>query len=604
MCGIIGIVQNGIDVVHDVLFGLQNLEYRGYDSAGVATVNNSNICCVKCVGKINDLKNKIKDYPISGSVCIGHTRWATHGAVSEKNAHPHYTDNVAIVHNGVIENNSELRKELEELGYSFNTETDTEVVLLLIDNFFKNGFSPIESVAKAVKKLKGAFALGVIFKNYDNYMIGVKQNAPLVIGVSKDRTKYAIASDVSAVSKFVEEFYYLKDKEIVEVSDNSVNIFDYSLSKINFKFEQVETSELNISKNGYEHYMLKEIMEQPEVICETMAHYHDIDSIVKNNNFYKYNNLTIIACGTSYYAGLVAKYWFEKFTCKKVSVYMASEYAYLGKKINSDDCVIFISQSGETADTLSCLKIAKQNAARTIGVVNVKNSSIANEVDYCFYTFAGIEVGVASTKAFTTQLVVLLNLVLSIGMLCEDISGDFREKITSSVGAIYYKLQEIFSIRDQIKNVASWLSGFNSAIYLARDLLYPIALESALKLKEISYIHAEGYPAGELKHGPLALIDENMPVIVIANSYSEIFPKLISNVETILSRNGKVIFFSDSDVFLNNPNVTSVKIPECEYTVSDLLYVVPMQLLAYYTAVAKGTDVDQPRNLAKSVTVE
>lgn len=604
MCGIIGIVQNGVDVVNDVLLGLQNLEYRGYDSAGVATVSNSKICCVKCVGKINDLKNKIKRYPISGSVCIGHTRWATHGTVSEKNAHPHFTDNIAVVHNGIIENSSKLKDEVQNLGYCFNTETDTEVILLLLDYFIKNGFSPLEAVSKTAKKLEGSFALGIIFKGYDNYMIGVRQNAPLVVGTNMDETVSAIASDVSAVSKIVENFYYLKNQEIVEVKDGIVNIFDYDLSKINFELKKVASSDLSISKCGYDHYMLKEIMEQPEVICETMVHYKEIDSIVKNNNLHKYDNVTIIACGTSYYAGLVAKYWFDKFTDKRVSVYMASEYAYLGKKISDKDCLIFISQSGETADTLSCLKIAKQNNAKTIGIVNVRNSSIANEVDHCFYTFAGIEIGVASTKAFTTQLVVLLNLALSVGVLDKVISADFRQNIVASIGAIYYKLQEVFSLKNQIQEIATWLSGFNSAIYLARDFLYPIALEAALKLKEISYIHAEGYPAGELKHGPLALIDENMPVIVIANSKSNIFQKIISNIETILSRGGKVVFFSDSDIFLNNKNVISVKMPECDYIVSDLLYVVPMQMLAYYTALSKGTNVDQPRNLAKSVTVE
>lgn len=604
MCGIIGIVQSGVNVVDNVLLGLQNLEYRGYDSAGVATINNSKICCVKCVGKINDLKNKIKECPISGSVCIGHTRWATHGTVSEKNAHPHFTDNVAVVHNGIIENVNELKDELQNLGYNFNTETDTEVVLLLLDYFIKKNFSPLEAVSKTVKKLEGSFALGIIFKNYDNYMIGVRQNAPLVVGGNTNMSIYSIASDVSAVPKIIEKFYYLKNQKIVEIKDNVINIFDYDLSKVDFELQKVESSDLNISKCGYDHYMLKEIMEQPDVICETMLHYKDIDSIVESHNLYKYDNITIIACGTSYYAGLVAKYWFEKFTDKRVQVYMASEYAYLEKKISNRDCLIFVSQSGETADTLSCLKIAKQNNAKTIGVVNVRNSSIANEVDQCFYTFAGIEVGVASTKAFTTQLVVLLNLVLSIGGLENFISGDFKRNIVASIGSIYYKLQEVFSIKNQINEIASWLSNFNSAIYLARDLLYPIALEAALKLKEISYIHAEGYPAGELKHGPLALIDENMPVIVMANSKSNVFQKIVSNIETILSRGGKVVFFSDSDLFLNNKKVISVKMPECDYTVSGLLYVVPMQMLAYYTALSKGTNVDQPRNLAKSVTVE
>lgn len=605
MCGIIGIVSKNNNVVPNLLNCLHCLEYRGYDSAGIATVHDEKINCVKCAGKIKDLEKKLEFSPIQGDTGIGHTRWATHGAVTSTNAHPHFTENVAIVHNGIIENYAELKCELQNFGYVFNTETDTEVVLFLIDKFFSELKSPIEAVKSAIKKIKGAFALGIIFKNSPHFLIGVKMGAPLVVGVNEDSSEISIASDISSISKIASKFVYLKDGEIVIIKENDFSITDIFGSQKKIEYVDVSKESYVISKGNYEHFMLKEIVEQKDVIKKTSNEYAKISDAIVQNDLQKFRKFIIIACGTSYYAGIVAKYWFESMTDVDADVYMASEFCYLNKKISNDTCVIFISQSGETADTLTCLKIIKEQKIKTIGIVNVKNSSIANNVDFCMYTYAGVEVGVASTKAFTTQLVVLLNFILSIGVLRNSIDEAFKNHILDELSKIGEKIQLIFDASCELREIAKYLIRFQNAIYLARNNLYPIALEAALKLKEISYIHAEGYPAGELKHGPLALIDDNLPVIVLCNSKSHVFFKTISNLENVLSRNGNIVLFSDSTEQIEQSSRMQIfKMPEIIDELSPILYVIPMQLIAYYAADLKSNDIDQPRNLAKSVTVE
>lgn len=601
MCGIVGIASKRQDVENDILNTLSNLEYRGYDSAGIAVLKNNNILCKKVVGKINDLRNLVSDVDLSSSIGIGHTRWATHGAVNTLNAHPHCTENIALVHNGIIENYDDIKSELQKEGYVFKTETDTEAILFLIDKYISKGLSPLDSVINSLKHVVGAFALAIIFKNYNDLMIGVKKGAPLVVGKSDNHV--VIASDVTSISKIVDDVIYLKDENIVQIKSSEIEVFDTKGNSIKAEFTKVQKSLSNdINKNGYSHYMLKEISEQPMVIENLNSNYNNIIEIINEQKLNIYKKIIIVACGTSYYAGLVAKYWFEKFTTIDCMVYTASEFCYLKKRLNKDYLVICISQSGETADTLASLKYSKSLGVKTIGIVNVPKSSIDNEADYCFYTFAGPEIGVASTKCFTAQLTVLLKFILGLAEINNETDHNLISKIYDELSSINDKINEVLSKQSLIAELAEYCAKFKNAIYLGRQNAYPIALEGALKIKEISYIHAEGYSAGELKHGPLALVDENMLVVVIANSTSEVYLKTISNMENVIARNGNVIIISDKK--LDIKNVKQFVMPSIIDDLTPILYAIPVQLLAFYVAKEKGTDIDKPRNLAKSVTVE
>jgi len=601
MCGIVGIISNGIDVVDDILNTLNNLEYRGYDSTGIAVLKNGDITCQKVAGRISALKNKISQNHMSSTIGIGHTRWATHGAVNTSNAHPHCTDNIALVHNGVIENYKEIKLSLVDAGYDFKTETDTEVILFLIDYHLSQCLSPLDAVHKSLKKLIGAFAFVIIFKKHPNLMIGVKSGAPLVVGKSH---KYNIfASDITSISKISDEIMHLNDGDIVQISKNSVELFNSSLKTLPITFSRLDKSQTTDTDLGkFSHYMLKEIYEQPDVINNLLQKYNNIEKTVTDNDFFKYKKIIIIACGTSYYAGLSAKYWFEKLTNIDVSVYTASEFCYLNKHLSNEYLTIFISQSGETADTLASLKYAKSKGVTTIGIVNVAKSSIDNESDFCFYTFAGPEIGVASTKCFSAQISLLFRLVITFAVKNGFISHEEEKNYLYSLNILPESINCILKNINNIEIIAKHISGFNNALYLGRQYAYPVALEGALKLKEISYIHAEGYSAGELKHGPLALIDENIITIVIANSNSDVYLKTISNMENVLARKGKVVLFSDKK--FEAENIMQFMMPAIIDELTPMLYTIPMQLLAFFVAKNRGTDIDKPRNLAKSVTVE
>lgn len=608
MCGIVGILAER-PVAGSVLEGLKRLEYRGYDSAGIATLANGRILFRRAEGKLEKLAEKLQQEPLEGFNGIGHTRWATHGKPSEENAHPHVTEKVAIVHNGIIENYHELKAELIKKGHKFASETDTEVIAHLITEYMDKGLTPQQSTATALKRLEGAFAIGVIFAGHSKLLIGARRGSPLAIGYGLGGEMY-LGSDAMALAPLTNKISYLEEGDWVELHPGRAIIHDSKDMLVDRKIHITSLSGAMIGKGQYRHFMQKEIFEQPAVIGDTMSVLVTPENELAMPEFpFKWEDvtrLTIVGCGTAYYAGLVAKYWFENLAKLPVDIDVASEFRYREAPMSAGGVTLAISQSGETADTLAALTYAKQQKQKIVAVVNMPQSSIARMADLVVPTQAGPEIGVASTKAYTTQLTVLLCLAVSAALARKGITAERAKKILQALHEVPAHMTEILRDENQIQELAHHVSEATDVLYLARGLLYPLAMEGALKLKEISYIHAEGYPAGEMKHGPIALIDENMPVVFLAPS-DVLFDKTASNVQEVVARGGKVILFADKDAQakIGVKPYWSMTLPSpSDPAVLPLLYSVPVQLLAYYTAVAKGTDVDQPRNLAKSVTVE
>lgn len=608
MCGIVGIISNR-QVTPLLIDGLKRLEYRGYDSAGVATLVDGKIERRRAKGKIVNLEKKIAENPLPGTIGIGHTRWATHGVPNETNAHPHATKYVAVVHNGIIENYRELRDELKELGHVFESETDTEVVVHLISQKIEEGLDPQTAVAQSLKRLNGAFALAIIFAGREDILIGARKGAPLAVGFGDG--EMFLGSDALALASLTQKIMYLEDGDWVVLTHSSATVYDENGKEAERPVEQSSTSGAMIGKGGYRHFMLKEIYEQPQVIGDTLNTMinQDMDTITLPNvpfDLKEMTRLTIVACGTSYYAGLVGKYWIESIARVPVDIDVASEFRYRRPVMEKGGVALFISQSGETADTLAALRYCKEQGQKIVSIVNVSASTMARESDCVLKTLAGPEIGVASTKAFTTQLTLLACFAIALGRAKGTLSRSEESRLSRALVEVPSRAAEVLNNDQAIEKIAQNLMvPAHDVLYLGRGSSYPIALEGALKLKEISYIHAEGYAAGEMKHGPIALIDEGVPVVVVAPT-DELFDKTISNMQEVLARGGKVVFFGDKDGVgtVKDRSAATIVLPTVDPFVAPILYAIPVQLLAYHTAVAKGTDVDQPRNLAKSVTVE
>jgi len=608
MCGIVGIL--GREPVAGLLVdALKRLEYRGYDSAGVATLESGQLVRRRAEGKLRNLEARLAREPLTGTVGIGHTRWATHGRPTEGNAHPHATEHLAVVHNGIIENFRELREELEKTGATFGSETDTEVVAHLVTREMKNGRSPAAAVAAALPRLRGAFALAFLFAGENDLLIGARKGSPLAIGYG-DGEMY-LGSDAIALAPFTDAISYLEDGDSAVLTRKSVEVHDAKGSKVERAVLKSSASAFLVDKGNYRHFMAKEIHEQPEVVGHTLAHYIDMTAervqlpVDLPFDFRTLERITMSACGTAYYAGLVAKYWFERFARLPAEIDVASELRYREVPLSPGGLSIFVSQSGETADTLATLRYAKEHKQHVLAVVNVPTSTIARESDAVMPTLAGPEIGVASTKAFTCQLAVLACLALAAGRARGVLSEEEEREMVRALIETPRLMAEALALEPQVEQFARDLAKSRDVLYLGRGTSFPLALEGALKLKEISYIHAEGYAAGELKHGPIALIDESMPVIIIA-PHDRVFEKTVSNMQEVVARQGRIILITDPqgahDVHMEA--LSTLTLPAMPATVTPLVYAIPVQLIAYHTAVVMGTDVDQPRNLAKSVTVE
>ena len=609
MCGIVcGIAQR--NVVPILLEGLKRLEYRGYDSAGLAVINNQEIYRKRVLGKVKGLEAALEAAPISGHIGIAHTRWATHGKPSTANAHPHVCRNkVAVVHNGIIENHEHLRAVQLQQGYEFTSETDTEVIVHEIYHAMESTQGLLNAVKQTVKKLDGAYALGIMSIDDPNTLIACRKGSPLVIGVGIG--EYFIASDVAALLPVTQRFIFLEDGDIAAITINGLTIYDQHDQAVSRPIVESQLTADAVDKGEYRHYMLKEIYEQPFAISQTLEG-RFINNRLQENAFGHnagkvFDNIKaiqILACGTSYHAGLVARYWFEELARVPCNIEVASEFRYRSPVLSPDTLIVTISQSGETADTLAALLEAKKLGAKySLAICNVPESSLVRESDLVLMTRAGPEIGVASTKAFTTQLATLMLLVIAIGRRFH-LTEIVEQKITSELFSLSGKIEEVLQLNNEINLLAEEFAEKQHALFLGRGTHYPIAMEGALKLKEISYIHAEAYPAGELKHGPLALIDADMPVVTVAPNNS-LLEKLKSNIQEVSARGGQLIVFMDETLASGNDgNVRIVKIPQVGNEISPIVYTIPLQMLAYHVAVLKGTDVDQPRNLAKSVTVE
>jgi glucosamine--fructose-6-phosphate aminotransferase (isomerizing) len=607
MCGIIGVIGRQ-DAVPLIMDGLRRLEYRGYDSAGIATLVNGHIERRRAEGKLYNLDKRLAVEPLQGAIGIGHTRWATHGGPTENNAHPHATDKVAIVHNGIIENYQELKAELLAKQRRFESETDTEVIAHLITDFLEQGLSPKEAAEAALKRLQGAFAVLMLFGGDHQLLIAARHGPPLAIGYGSG--EMFIASDAVALASLTNQVAYLHDGDWVEVTRDGATIHDSNGAVITRPVLQTAVSGILTGKGEYRHYMLKEIHEQPAVIGDTLGSFTnpatgEVQLGPLPFDFATAPRITIVACGTAYYAGLVGKYWIEQIAQMPVEIDIASEFRYRTAPMPAGGIAIFVSQSGETADTLEALRYARSQGQHIVGIVNVVESTIARESDVVLYTKAGPEIGVASTKAFTTQLVVLACLAIAIGQARGSIDRQRASAMAAALREAPARVLEVLNRDHAIEALAHPLSQARDVLYFGRGTGYPLALEGALKLKEISYIHAEGYAAGEMKHGPIALIDENVPVIVLAPK-DPLFEKTASNVQEAQARGGRILVLSDKDGIarLGRLSAWTIEMPEVDPFVAPIVYAIPVQLLAYYVAVAKGTDVDQPRNLAKSVTVE
>ncbi|HEX5230897.1 MAG TPA: glutamine--fructose-6-phosphate transaminase (isomerizing) [Bradyrhizobium sp.] len=608
MCGIVGILGRA-PVAEQLLDSLKRLEYRGYDSAGVATLEGDHLERRRAEGKLKNLEAKLRASPLSGHTGIGHTRWATHGKPNENNAHPHATAGVAVVHNGIIENFRELRQELEKNGAVFKTETDTEIVLHLVDGYLARGINPVEAVKASLSQLRGAFALGFIFASDADLMIGARNGPPLAIGHG-DGEMY-LGSDAVALGPFTDTISYLEDGDWVVLTRNGATIYDRNNQIVHRDALKHSAATALVDKANYRHFMAKEIHEQPEVVGHTLARYVDMATervslpLQLPFDFKQVERISIVACGTASYAGYIAKYWFERLSRLPVEIDVASEFRYREAPLRQGDLAIFISQSGETADTLAALRYAKSNGVHTLSVVNVPTSTISRESETMLPTLAGPEIGVASTKAFTCQLMVLAAIAIAAGRARGELSDADEAKLVHGLVEIPRLMAAALATEPQIEKLARDIAKSRDVLYLGRGTSYPLALEGALKLKEISYIHAEGYAAGELKHGPIALIDENMPVVVIA-PFDRVFEKTVSNMQEVAARGGNIILMTDAKgaAEATIDSLVTIVLPDMAAAFTPMVYAIPVQLLAYHTAVVMGTDVDQPRNLAKSVTVE
>ena len=608
MCGIVGILGRG-PVAEQLVDSLKRLEYRGYDSAGVATLEGDHLERRRAEGKLKNLEARLRAEPLAGHTGIGHTRWATHGKPTENNAHPHATDNVAVVHNGIIENFRELRQMLEKQGAKFSSETDTEVVAHLVNSYLLKGASPQDAVKASLPQLRGAFALVFVFKGHGDLMIGARKGSPLAVGHG-DGEMY-LGSDAIALAPFTDTISYLEDGDWVVLTREVGVIYDEQGAVVNRDVLKSGASSFLVDKANYRHFMAKEIHEQPEVVGHTLARYVDMAAervalpLKLPFDFRDIQRISIVACGTASYAGYVAKYWFERLGRVPVELDVASEFRYREAPLRKGDLAIFISQSGETADTLAALRYAKAQGVHTLSVVNVPGSTIARESETVLPTLAGPEIGVASTKAFTCQLMVLAAIAVAAGKARGELSDADEAKLVHGLVEIPRLMAAALATEPQIEKLARDIAKCRDVLYLGRGTSYPLALEGALKLKEISYIHAEGYAAGELKHGPIALIDENMPVVVIA-PHDRVFEKTVSNMQEVAARGGNIILMTDARgaAEATIESLVTIVLPDMAATFTPMVYAIPVQLLAYHTAVVMGTDVDQPRNLAKSVTVE
>jgi glucosamine--fructose-6-phosphate aminotransferase (isomerizing) len=608
MCGIVGYIGER-KAAPILLKGLKNLEYRGYDSAGICTIKDNVICTKKDIGKINEIEKKEKFDLLEGTIGISHCRWATHGRVSKENAHPHFdcTGNLSVVHNGIIENFTELQTSLRKEGHKISTETDTEIIAHLIESHFRGDLK--EAVLKAVKSLEGSYALGVIHADCQE-LVAVRNESPLVIGMGSNEN--FIASDVPAILAYTKKIIYLANGEVAVLKREGVEVFDFKGNPIKKTVEHIDWSAEQAEKQGYKHFMLKEIFEQPQAITETInGRVLDSDIMIKDEvelsdeEIKRIKRIIIVACGTSWHAGLIGEFMLEELTKIPVEVEYASEFRYRDPIIDKDTIVIAISQSGETADTLAAMKEAKKKGARIIAIVNVQGSSIARDADSVVYTHAGPEIGVASTKAFTSQLVVLYLITVYFGKIRGILPLQQIRNRVRDLRKLPLQMQSVLEEKDYIELHAKKFYKKTNALYLGRGINYPIALEGALKLKEISYIHAEGYPAAEMKHGPIALIDKEMPIVVIATRDNRTYRKVLSNIQEVKSRGGIVLAIeTKGDWEVKKIVDHNLYVPKNSYILTPLLAVIPLQLFAYYIADMKGCDIDKPRNLAKSVTVE
>ena len=607
MCGIVGIVGHS-PVAPLIVDALKRLEYRGYDLAGVATVERGSLARRRAEGKLVNLERLLSKEPLDGLIGIGHTRWATHGVPNETNAHPHFSNGVAIVHNGIIENFAELRDELSKDGYGFTSQTDTEVVAHLVARELRGGAAPADAAFRALKRLEGAFALAIMFQGDEDLIVGARNGPPLAVGHGEG--EMFLGSDAIALAPFTSSITYLEDGDWAIVRRNQVQIFDMTGEPVERQRQQSIGTSFLVDKGNHRHFMEKEIHEQPEVISHTLAHYLDFTAGAAKPlplpfDFASLDRLAISACGTAYLAGLVGKYWFERLARLPVDIDIASEFRYREMPLSKNSAALFVSQSGETADTLASLRYCRKAGIPIGAIVNVRGSTIAREADVTLPTLAGPEIGVASTKAFTCQLSVLAALAVRAAAERGTASPDEVKTLVRQLSETPRFASQVLKLEGQIEKVAHQLAQVRHVLYLGRDTSYPLAMEGALKLKEISYIHAEGYAAGELKHGPIALIDEAMPVIVIA-PHDRVFDKTVSNMQEVAARGGRIILITDRKgaAAAGVKTMETIVLPDVPELITPLVYALPIQMLAYHTAVFMGTDVDQPRNLAKSVTVE
>jgi glucosamine--fructose-6-phosphate aminotransferase (isomerizing) len=607
MCGIFGVI-NGGHVTNLLLQGLRSLEYRGYDSAGLAVLREGRIERRRAAGKLSRLESVLGASPLDGRVGIAHTRWATHGLPTQNNAHPHATQDVAVVHNGIVENYTQLRDELMAKGVVFASDTDSEVIPHLITDYLRQGMKPLAATRAAVARLHGSFALGVLFRGASDFLLAVRRGSPLAVGIG-EHAGY-LASDCFAMASMANEFMHLEEGDQALVFQNKLAVFDAEGSPTTRKVKKLAAQVMSTGKGSHRHYMHKEIFQQPEVLTATLHSHIDVPNgrVALGAlpwDFSAIDRITIVACGTSYYAGSVAKYWFEQIARINVDIDIASEFRYRNSPLGERGLAIFISQSGETADTLAALRYAKQQGQHTLALVNVPESSLAREAHATLLTLAGPEVGVASTKAFSTQLALLALLALQAARQCGQLLPQREKRLVSALLSLPETIAMMLENESLIHGAAEQVASARDVLFLGRGAAYPIALEGALKLKEVSYIHAEGYAAGELKHGPIALVDAEVPVVVLAPD-DALLEKTLSNAREVMARRGRVILLSgpQGHALLGKEAASAVCVPDTDPLWAPFLYVVPLQLLAYHVALIKGTDVDQPRNLAKSVTVE
>ncbi|APO70201.1 glucosamine--fructose-6-phosphate aminotransferase (isomerizing) (plasmid) [Rhizobium gallicum] len=606
MCGIVGIVGKQ-PVSTRLVDALKRLEYRGYDSAGVATIDDGALHRRRAEGKLVNLEARLKEQPLVGTIGIGHTRWATHGAPTERNAHPHFTDGIAVVHNGIIENFAELKDELAVAGAEFQTETDTEVVAHLLARFRRDGTGRLEAMFAMLRRLRGAYALAVLFEDDPSTIMAARNGPPLAIGHGNG--EMFLGSDAIALAPFTNQITYLVDGDWAVIDNSGVLIFDIDGNVVSRPRQVSSDAAFMVDKGNHRHFMEKEIYEQPEVVAHALGHYVNfIDNRVAPVSgaidFAKLPSLAISACGTAYLAGLIGKYWFERYARLPVEIDVASEFRYREIPLSRQSAGLFISQSGETADTLASLRYCKEHGLKIGAIVNARESTIARESDAVFPILAGPEIGVASTKAFTCQLAVLATLAIGAGKVRGNVSDEEEQALVRSLAEMPRIMSRVLnSIQPKIELLSRELSKCPNVLYLGRGTSFPLAVEGALKLKEISYIHAEGYAAGELKHGPIALVDENMPVIVIA-PHDRFFDKTVSNMQEVAARGGRIILITDERGAAVSKLGMTIALPNVDEIIAPMIFSLPIQLLAYNTAVFLGTDVDQPRNLAKSVTVE